>query len=175
MLGRGLFGAYHHRVEGQSRFRDLALEDLGRSLSAQSFPRVVWEDLFDPNTERGPVVRLEGGLREAQGQHPGGALASSGSPRADDGGRRDGETFATELEDLPVFRLSAIGGIMLTMTGEQLVLFAGALSQIIRRVQDFEFSAIFGWTRWEMRDLEARLVEVLACLDLLDAVPEGAV
>jgi hypothetical protein len=51
------------------------------------------------------------------------------------------------------------------MSGEQLALFASAITQIIEEVWDWEFPAEFAWGRWDMREFGARLAEVIVWLE----------
>jgi hypothetical protein len=69
-----------------------------------------------------------------------------------------------------VFKVSAFAEVVLGMGRDQLALLIAALAQTLEDVADVEFRAVFGWKRWDMRDFEARLAEVVAYLDGRDTV-----
>jgi hypothetical protein len=163
MLVEGLFGAYFHRHEGQTRSRNRDIKKLDRTLLRQKLPR-AYGNSFDDDVDRGPVVRIPGGLRAALGGVSGRGRSTVRDRWTGGRSRVEKRVFGREWASLPVFRVSALAGIALGMEREQVALFASALAQTVEEVADFEFQAIFGWPRTDMREFEARLAEVIACL-----------
>jgi hypothetical protein len=156
MLGRGLVEACYNKPEGRSVLGEEELEELDRALSGQRLPSASWDGRA-VDTERGPVVRLTGGCGADGLGRPGAARQP---------GRREFEGRS----GVPVFRLSVLADVALGMSREQLALFAGAIGQTVEVFADYEFEVVHCWPRTRMRELEARLVEVMACLDELDGV-----
>jgi hypothetical protein len=163
MLVLGLFGAYHH-APCQSDSRDEEIAALSEAILAQGLPRAS-PGSFDSDLERGPVLRF--------GEGSDGAMPELliGGLRADEGGkyREDHDLLHAVAElfssSVPTYRVSMLADCALGMTRGQLELFAGSVTATLNAIDVYEFDLILGWERWDMRDLEARLGEVIACLD----------
>jgi hypothetical protein len=169
MLDRGVFGAFFHRPAGQARSRNRKLKKLGRALSGLKVLRAATKSP-GADVERGSVVRLASRMDELLE----GRLGDLPFCVGDQGGRDglDWMAFGLVWRSLPVYRISVVDQAVVAMASEQLKLLASAIEQTIEEIENFEIHSILGWTRWELRELEARLVEVMACLDDQDDTGE---